>query len=61
MGVVKPITVELSVSESLIVISGLTSITKDMERHELDRELAQDLKDKILKIAEDNAIEIGGE
>ena len=61
MKVVKPFSINLSVTESLIVISGLDAIVKDQERHELDRAIAQKLKDKVLKLAEDNAIEIGGE
>ena len=61
MKVVKPFTIDLSVTESLIVISGLDMIIKDSERHELDKALAKKLKDKVLKLAEDNAIEIGGE
>lgn len=60
MKVVKPFTVDLSVTESLLVISGLNYIINDKERHELDRELAKKLRDKILKLAKDNAIEIGG-
>lgn len=58
MKVVKPFNINLSVTESLLVISGLDAIVNDKERHELDKALAQDLKEKILKIAEDNAIEI---
>jgi hypothetical protein len=61
MKVVKPFSINLSVTESLIVISGLDAIVKDQERHELDRAIAQKLKDKVLKIAKDNAIEIGGD
>ena len=69
MKVVKPFSINLSVTESLIVISGLDTIVKDQERHELDRAIAQKLKDKVLKLArqlkaridktvKDNAIEI---
>lgn len=61
MKVVKPFSVDLSISESLIAISGLDALINDKECHELDKSLAQELKDKILKIARDNAIEIGGE
>ncbi len=61
MKVVKPFSVDLSVTESLLVISGLDAIISDKERHELDKALAQKLKDKVLKIAKDNAIEIGGD
>ena len=61
MKVVRPFNIDLSISESLIAISGLDAIIKDNERHELDRELAKKLKDKILKLAHDNAIEIGGD
>ena len=60
MKIVKPFT-NLSVTESLIVISGLDMIIQDKERHELDKALAQKLKDKVLKYAEDNTIEIGGD
>ena len=59
MKVVKPFTLDLSVSESLLLIEGLNYTIKDTERHELDKELAQDLKDRILKLAYDNAIEVG--
>lgn len=61
MKVVKPFNIELSVTESLLVISGLDAIVNDKERHELDKALAQKLKDKVLKLAKDNAIEVGGE
>lgn len=61
MKVVKPFNIDLSVTESLLVISGLDAIVNDKERHELDKALAQKLKDKVLKLAKDNAIEIGGE
>jgi hypothetical protein len=61
MKVVKPFNIELSVTESLLVISGLDAIVNDKERHELDKALAQKLKDKVLKYAKDNAIEIGGD
>ncbi len=61
MKIVRPFNMELSVVESLLVISGLDSIIKDNERHELDKALAQKLKDKILELAKDNAIELGGE
>ena len=59
MKIVKPFTLDLSVSESLLLIEGLNYTIKDTERHELDKELAQDLKDRILKLAYDNAIEVG--
>lgn len=58
MKIVKPFTIDLSVTESLLVISGLDAIIKDRERHELDKALAQKLKDKVIKTAKDNAIEI---
>lgn len=61
MKIVKPFTINLSVTESLIVISGLDMIIKDKERHELDKALAQKLKDKVLKLVKDNAIEKGGD
>lgn len=61
MKVVKPFNIDLSVTESLLVISGLDAIVNDKERHELDKALAQKLKDKVLKLAKDNAIEIGGD
>ena len=59
MKIVKPFTLDLSVSESLLLIEGLNYTIKDTERHELDKELAQDLKDRILKLAYENAIEVG--
>lgn len=59
MKVVKPFTLDLSVGESLIVISGLDAIIKDNEHHEIDKALAKKLKYKILELAHDNAIEIG--
>ena len=59
MKVVKPFTLDLSVAESLLLIEGLNYTIKDTERHELDKELAQDLKDRLLKLAYDNAIEVG--
>lgn len=55
---IKPFTIDLSITESLLVISGLDAIIKDSERHELDKALAQKLKDKVSKAAKDNAIEI---
>lgn len=58
MKVVRPFSVNLSVTESLIVIDGLDALIKDQERHEIDRAIAQRLKDKVLKLAKDNAIEI---
>jgi hypothetical protein len=58
MKVVRPFSVNLSVTESLIAIEGLDAIIKDQERHEIDRAIAQRLKDKVLKLAKDNAIEI---
>ena len=58
MKVVRPFSVNLSVTESLITIEGLDAIIKDQERHEIDRAIAQRLKDKVLKLAKDNAIEI---
>jgi hypothetical protein len=61
MRIVQPFNIDLSVSESLIVISGLDMLIKDKDRHELDKAIARKLKDKVLKLAEDNAIEIGGE
>lgn len=61
MKIVQPFNIDLSVSESLIVISGLDMLIKDKDRHELDKAIARKLKDKVLKLAEDNAIEIGGE
>lgn len=58
MKVVRPFSVNLSVTESLIIIDGLDALIKDQERHEIDRAIAQRLKDKVLKLAKDNAIEI---
>ena len=47
MKVVRPFSVNLSVTESLITIEGLDAIIKDQERHEIDRAIAQRPKDKV--------------
>lgn len=55
---VKPITIELGVTDILLIIDGLRDIIKDMERHELDRELAKRLLERVKAAANDSAIEI---
>lgn len=56
---VTPITIELGVSDSLLVIEGLNAIICNQERHEIDRELARQLRERILTKVKDNAIEFG--
>jgi hypothetical protein len=56
---VTPITIELGVSDSLLVIEGLNALIRNKDRHELDRELARNLRERILRKVEDNAIEVG--
>lgn len=58
MKVVKPITIELGISDTLLIMDGLNYIIKDMERHGLDKELAKSLKDRIKTAANNSAIEI---
>lgn len=56
--IVRPITMDLSITDTLLIIDGLTYITKDMERHELDRELAKRLIDRVKAEVDNNAVEI---
>lgn len=55
---IKPITIELGISDTLLIMDGLNYIIKDMERHVLDKELAKSLKDRIKTAANNSAIEI---
>lgn len=56
--VFKSITIELGVSDILLINSGLRYIIKDSERDEIDKTLAQDLTERIVKEVSNNAIMI---
>lgn len=56
--IARPITMDLSITDTLLIIDGLTYIAKDMERHELDQELAKRLIDRVKAEASNNAVEI---
>lgn len=56
--IVRPITMDLSITDTLLIIDGLTYIAKDMERHELDQELAKRLIDRVKAEVSNNAVEI---
>lgn len=56
--IVRPITMDLSITDTLLIIDGLTYIAKDMERHELDQELARRLIDRVKVEVDNNAVEI---
>ena len=56
--VVKPININLSVMDTLLVIEGLDAIMRDNKRHEIDKAGAKRLKARILEAVHDNAIEI---
>lgn len=56
--IVRPITMDLSITDTLLIIDGLTYIAKDMERHELDQELAKRLIDRVKAEVGNNAVEI---
>jgi hypothetical protein len=56
--IVKPIIMELSVTDTLMIIEGMDCLIKDNERHELDRTLAKRMKDRIMKEMYDNSIVI---
>lgn len=52
----KPITVHLSIADSLLITTGLTHIIENNNYHELDRELAEKLRKEIIQ--ETNKIKI---
>lgn len=56
--VFKSITIELGVSDILLINSGLRYIIKDLERDEIDKTLAQDLTERIIEAVNHNAIMI---
>lgn len=56
--IVRPITMDLSITDTLLIIDGLTYIAKDMERHELDQELAKRLIDRVKAEVGNNAVEM---
>lgn len=56
--VFKSITIELGVSDILLINSGLRYIIKDSERDEIDKTLAQDLTERIVEAVNHNAIMI---
>ena len=56
--VFKSITIELGVSDILLINSGLRYIIKDSERDEIDKTLAQDLTERIVEAVNNNAIMI---
>ena len=56
--VFKSITIELGVSDILLINSGLRYIIKDLERDEIDKTLAQDLTERIVEAVNNNAIMI---
>ena len=58
MKAVRPITMGLSITDTLLIIEGLNHIIKDKERHELDKELSERLKDRIIETVKENSIEI---
>ena len=58
MKIVKPITTTISVMDSLLIISGLTYLENDTERHEVDREGAKKLKDRILREMKEKGVEV---
>jgi hypothetical protein len=58
MKAVKPININLSIMDTLLIIDGMDYIANDTERHEIDRAGAKRLKDKILNEVEAQAIEI---
>jgi hypothetical protein len=43
----KPITINLSIADALLITTGLTHIIENSNYHELDRELAEKLRKKI--------------
>lgn len=43
----KPITINLSIADALLITTGLTHIIENSNYHELDRELAEELRKKI--------------
>lgn len=57
----KVVKLDLTVTETLIVNSGLDAIINDRERLNIDKVLAEKLKRKIVNIAKENNIELGGE
>lgn len=54
----KAITIELGVSDILLINSGLRYIIRDKERDELDKTLAHDLTKRIITEVNNNAIMI---
>lgn len=47
----KPITIHLSIADSLLITTGLTHIVENHNYHELDRELAEKLREEIRREA----------
>lgn len=58
MKVVKPITMDLSIMDTLIITTALLVFSENKKYNEIDREAARQLKARIDKTVKDNAIEI---
>jgi hypothetical protein len=58
MKVVKPITMDLSIMDTLVITTALLVYSESKEYNEIDREAARQLKARIDKTILDNAIEI---
>ncbi len=58
MKVDKPITMDLSIMDTLIITTALLAFSENNKYNEIDREAAKLLKAKIDKRVKDNAIDI---
>lgn len=59
MRFVQPITMELKIVDTLLLISALDYLIADPERHEIDRAGAEKLRQRIMNEVEKGGIEIG--
>lgn len=58
MKIVKPITMDLSIMDTLVMTTALLMFSENKKCNEIDREAARQLKARIDKTLLDNAIEI---
>ena len=57
MRIARPIKTTLGIGDTLLIISGLTYLIDDENRHELDRTSAKILRDRILQEVKKGGIE----
>lgn len=58
MKIVKPINIDLSIMDTLVITTALLVFSENKKYNEIDREAALRLKERIDKAMQDNCIEI---